>query len=73
MIVHLVAHAGDPGIWRQIFNYGELRALISNSLIAGAVLGAVGRLFSVAAASCRRWAAASRSVPMSPPSPSPSI
>ncbi|WP_431930049.1 metal ABC transporter permease [Nonomuraea jabiensis] len=46
MIVHLV----DPGIWGQIFNYdnyGELLALVTNSLIAGAVLGVVGGLISV--------------------------
>ncbi|MFG1706627.1 metal ABC transporter permease [Nonomuraea sp. M3C6] len=48
MIVHLVAD--DPGIWSQIFNYdnyGELLALVTNSLIAGAVLGVVGGLISV--------------------------
>ncbi|MFG6201631.1 metal ABC transporter permease [Nonomuraea sp. JJY05] len=48
MIVHVVAD--DPGIWGQIFNhdnYGELLALVTNSLIAGAVLGIVGGLISV--------------------------
>ncbi|MBB5781589.1 metal ABC transporter permease [Nonomuraea jabiensis] len=42
--------ADDPGIWGQIFNYdnyGELLALVTNSLIAGAVLGIVGGLISV--------------------------
>jgi zinc/manganese transport system permease protein len=42
--------ADDPGIWSQIFNYdnyGELLALVTNSLIAGAVLGVVGGLISV--------------------------
>ncbi|MEV5898137.1 metal ABC transporter permease [Nonomuraea fuscirosea] len=37
-------------IWGQIFNYdnyGELLALVTNSLIAGAVLGVVGGLISV--------------------------
>ncbi|WP_431914864.1 metal ABC transporter permease [Nonomuraea jabiensis] len=48
MIVHVVTD--DPGIWGQIFNYdnyGELLALVTNSLVAGAVLGIVGGLISV--------------------------
>ncbi|WP_433428390.1 metal ABC transporter permease [Nonomuraea sp. CA-141351] len=48
MIIHMIAD--DPGIWSQIFNYdnyGELLALVTNSLIAGAVLGVVGGLISV--------------------------
>lgn len=39
----------DPGIWGRIFNfddYGQLLALVHNSLIAGAVLGLVGGLVS---------------------------
>jgi zinc/manganese transport system permease protein len=39
----------DPGIWQQIFNftdYGDLLALVHNSIIAGAVLGIVGGLIS---------------------------
>lgn len=38
-----------PHVWHQIFNfdnYGELLALVRNSLIAGAVLGLVGGLIS---------------------------
>jgi zinc/manganese transport system permease protein len=45
----MIAHAGAD-IWGQIFdydNYGELLALVTNSLIAGAVLGVVGGLISV--------------------------
>jgi zinc/manganese transport system permease protein len=40
---------GDGGFWSQIFdfsNYGELFALVHNSLLAGAVLGLVGGLIS---------------------------
>jgi zinc/manganese transport system permease protein len=40
---------GDPSIWQQIFDftdYGELLALVHNSLVAGAVLGVVGGLIS---------------------------
>jgi zinc/manganese transport system permease protein len=47
---HAAAAFADPGIWGQIFNYdnyGELLALVANSLIAGAVLGVVGGLISV--------------------------
>ena len=43
-----VAAATD--VWHQIFNfdnYGELLALVHNSLIAGAVLGLVGGLISI--------------------------
>ncbi|MEV4621446.1 metal ABC transporter permease [Asanoa sp. NPDC049573] len=39
----------DPGIWRQVVNfedYGQLLALVHNSLLAGAVLGLVGGLVS---------------------------
>ena len=42
--------SGGPSIWQQIFDftdYGELLALVHNSLIAGAVLGIVGGLISV--------------------------
>jgi zinc/manganese transport system permease protein len=38
------------GVWRQIFsfdNYGELLALVRNSLIAGAALGLIGGLVGV--------------------------
>ncbi|KPC62692.1 metal ABC transporter permease [Streptomyces chattanoogensis] len=41
---------GDGGIWHQIFNfdhYGELLALVQNSLLAGALLGLVGGLVGV--------------------------
>ncbi|MFD7626026.1 metal ABC transporter permease [Streptomyces sp. NPDC059851] len=37
----------DPGIWQQIFNfadYAELLALVSDSLLAGALVGLVGGL-----------------------------
>ncbi|WP_213815464.1 metal ABC transporter permease [Glaciihabitans sp. dw_435] len=37
----------DPSVWSQIFgfqNYGELLALVKNSIIAGAVLGILGGL-----------------------------
>lgn len=40
----------EPSIWRQIFDfadYGELIALVHNSIVAGAVLGVVGGLISV--------------------------
>jgi zinc/manganese transport system permease protein len=39
----------NPGFWQQIFDfsdYGELLALVHNSLLAGAVLGIVGGLIS---------------------------
>jgi zinc/manganese transport system permease protein len=39
----------EPGIWERVFNftdYGQLLALVHNSLIAGAVLGVVGGLIS---------------------------
>lgn len=38
-----------PGLWHDIFNfdhYGELLALVHNSIIAGAILGLVGGLIS---------------------------
>jgi zinc/manganese transport system permease protein len=41
--------AKTPDLWHQVFafdNYGELLALVHNSLIAGAVLGLVGGLIS---------------------------
>jgi zinc/manganese transport system permease protein len=41
--------SSDPGFWQQIFDftdYGDLLALIHNTLIAGAVLGVVGGLIS---------------------------
>ncbi|MEU6866227.1 metal ABC transporter permease [Streptomyces sp. NPDC046876] len=41
---------GDGGVWRQIFNfenYGDLLALVHNSLLAGALLGLVGGLVGV--------------------------
>jgi zinc/manganese transport system permease protein len=41
---------GDPSLWKQIFNfddYGDLLALVHNSVIAGVVLGVVGGLISV--------------------------
>jgi zinc/manganese transport system permease protein len=41
--------AAEPDLWHQIFNfadYGQLLALVHNSLIAGAVLGLVGGLIS---------------------------
>lgn len=40
----------DDGIWRQIFNfenYGDLLALVHNSLLAGLLLGLVGGLVGV--------------------------
>ncbi|MEU4067588.1 metal ABC transporter permease [Streptomyces wedmorensis] len=40
----------DPGLWQQIFDfsdYGELLALVHNSLLAGALLGLVGGLVGV--------------------------
>jgi zinc/manganese transport system permease protein len=47
----LFAEGGqDTGIWHQIFNfdnYGELLALVQNSLIAGVLLGLVGGLAGV--------------------------
>jgi zinc/manganese transport system permease protein len=39
----------EPGIWERVFNftdYGQLLALVHNSLIAGVVLGVVGGLIS---------------------------
>ena len=42
--------SSEPGLWKQIFNfdnYGELLALVHNSVIAGAVLGIVGGLIGV--------------------------
>jgi zinc/manganese transport system permease protein len=54
MITAHVAHAAqalaDSGIWGRLFSYedyGELLALVTNSLVAGAVLGVVGGLISV--------------------------
>jgi zinc/manganese transport system permease protein len=47
MIAHL---AGSPDLWSQLFdfaNYGELLALVKNSIFAGAVLGIVGGLIGV--------------------------
>ncbi len=47
MIAHL---AGAPDLWSQLFdfaNYGELLALVKNSIIAGAVLGIIGGLIGV--------------------------
>lgn len=41
---------GDPGLWQRIFDftdYGELLALVHNSLLAGALLGLVGGLVGV--------------------------
>lgn len=40
----------DRGVWQQIFNfenYGELLALVQNSVLAGALLGVVGGLAGV--------------------------
>lgn len=40
----------DGGVWRQIFNfehYGDLLALVHNSLLAGVLLGLVGGLVGV--------------------------
>ncbi|MEW2368045.1 metal ABC transporter permease [Streptomyces sp. NPDC006656] len=45
-----LADGSDSGIWHQIFNfdnYGELLALVHNSLLAGALLGLVGGLVGV--------------------------
>lgn len=42
--------AQGPDVWHQIFdfsNYGQLLALVHNSLVAGAVLGLVGGLIGV--------------------------
>lgn len=44
------ADGNDPGIWQQIFNfdnYGDLLALVHNSLLAGALVGLVGGLVGV--------------------------
>ncbi|EXG80505.1 metal ABC transporter permease [Cryptosporangium arvum] len=49
MTVSVLADA-PPSFWHQIFNfddYGQLLALVHNSLIAGAVLGVVGGLAGV--------------------------
>jgi zinc/manganese transport system permease protein len=47
----VIAHlAGSPDLWSQLFdfaNYGELLALVQNSILAGAVLGVVGGLIGV--------------------------
>lgn len=45
----VLADGVRPDIWHQIFNfanYGEILALVHNSIIAGAVLGVVGGLIS---------------------------
>ncbi|MEU3299659.1 metal ABC transporter permease [Streptomyces sp. NPDC006678] len=45
-----LADGRDGGIWQQIFNfddYGDLLALVHNSLLAGALLGLVGGLVGV--------------------------
>ena len=47
MIAHL---AGSPDLWSQLFDfadYGQLLALVKNSIFAGAVLGVVGGLIGV--------------------------
>ncbi|MFJ3933955.1 metal ABC transporter permease [Streptomyces sp. NPDC090029] len=44
------ADGADPGLWQRIFDftdYGELLALVHNSLLAGALLGLVGGLVGV--------------------------
>ncbi|MFI8519205.1 metal ABC transporter permease [Streptomyces sp. NPDC085481] len=44
------ADGNDPGLWQQIFNfdnYGDLLALVHNSLLAGALVGLVGGLVGV--------------------------
>ncbi|MFJ3921498.1 metal ABC transporter permease [Streptomyces sp. NPDC090022] len=44
------ADGNDSGIWQQIFNfdnYGDLLALVHNSLLAGALVGLVGGLAGV--------------------------
>jgi zinc/manganese transport system permease protein len=47
----VIAHLADsPDLWSQLFdfaNYGELLALVQNSIFAGAVLGIVGGLIGV--------------------------
>ncbi|GAA1442193.1 metal ABC transporter permease [Leifsonia poae] len=47
----MIAHLADsPDLWSQLFNfanYGELLALVKNSIFAGAVLGIVGGLIGV--------------------------
>ena len=49
-MIAAVVHAGPgTGVWRQIFDfadYGQLLALVHNSIIAGLVLGVVGGLIS---------------------------
>jgi zinc/manganese transport system permease protein len=48
VIAHLAA--SSPDLWSQLFNfanYGELLALVKNSILAGAVLGIVGGLIGV--------------------------
>ncbi|MEU4063121.1 metal ABC transporter permease [Streptomyces wedmorensis] len=45
-----LAGGEDSGLWQQIFNfdnYGDLLALVHNSLLAGALLGLVGGLVGV--------------------------
>lgn len=47
-MIHLVN--GTPDLWSQLFdfsNYGQLLALVRNSILAGAVLGVVGGLIGV--------------------------
>ncbi|MDQ1608102.1 MAG: zinc/manganese transport system permease protein [Microbacteriaceae bacterium] len=47
----MIAHfANSPDLWSQLFNfanYGELLALVQNSIYAGAVLGIIGGLIGV--------------------------
>ncbi|WP_282697499.1 metal ABC transporter permease [Streptomyces sp. CC208A] len=48
--VPYAADGADPGIWQQIFDfsdYGDLLALVHNTLLAGALLGLVGGLVGV--------------------------
>jgi zinc/manganese transport system permease protein len=48
VIAHLAT--SSPDLWSQLFdfaNYGELLALVKNSILAGAVLGIVGGLIGV--------------------------
>ncbi|WKV71402.1 metal ABC transporter permease [Streptomyces sp. PCS3-D2] len=50
LVAPVAGDGADPGIWQQIFNfdnYGELLALVHNSLLAGALLGLVGGLVGV--------------------------
>ncbi len=49
-LAHMVVAASDDSIWSRLFSfedYGELLALVHNSVIAGAVLGIVGGLIGV--------------------------